>query len=374
MALTGTDRGTGTHKTSASSFTLNPGSNFTAGALAVLCIAADNSSTGGSTNNISSVTDSLGNLAGQAFFSLGADGNIENGNTTIPAYGTAGFTLSAAGTVIGALLASGSASIVLDAQGDAYLAINAAGGSTLSVGAAGSLRGLGAVLGLGEVALGAQASLTGIGSLAGTSGVSVLPNGNIFSPLWTSGQTGVSIGIQGGISGAAWASGGVSFDLLAQGLLSGIGAISGAAWFALRARHFDLSHHQRVYVTAVVESLYVQPVANQIIAVAAHNNLSVLDALQVITAKHEARQLVAQNERKVSAERSVSLVRTYSPKHEKAVTNPPAYATDRTFGVFAVTGNQAIYTSTAENGVVAFYSTNSLLIQHQPRRDALEHS
>lgn len=62
MALTGTDRGTGTHKTSASSFTLNPGSNFTAGALAVLCIAADNSSTGGSTNNISSVTDSLGNL------------------------------------------------------------------------------------------------------------------------------------------------------------------------------------------------------------------------------------------------------------------------------------------------------------------------
>lgn len=62
MALTGTDRGTGTHQTSASSFTLNPGSNFTAGALAVLCIAADNSSTGGSTNNISSVTDSLGNL------------------------------------------------------------------------------------------------------------------------------------------------------------------------------------------------------------------------------------------------------------------------------------------------------------------------
>jgi hypothetical protein len=62
MALTGTDRGTGTHNTSASSFGLNPGSNFTAGALAVLCLAADNSSSGGSTNNINSVTDSLGNL------------------------------------------------------------------------------------------------------------------------------------------------------------------------------------------------------------------------------------------------------------------------------------------------------------------------
>ena len=145
-------------------------------------------------------------------------------------------------------------------------------------------------------------------------------------------------------------------------------------YFLFETNYADLSHHQRIYVTSVVEATYVKSVANQIIAIAAHNNLSVLDALQVITAKHEARQLVAQNERKVSAERSVSLVRTYSPKHEKAVTNPPAYATDRTFGVFAVTGNQAIYTSTAENGVVAFYSTNSLLIQHQPRRDALEHS
>lgn len=62
MALTGTNRGTGTHNTSASSFGLNPGSNLTAGALAVLCIAADNSVSGGATNNITGVTDSLGNV------------------------------------------------------------------------------------------------------------------------------------------------------------------------------------------------------------------------------------------------------------------------------------------------------------------------
>lgn len=61
MALSRTGRGSGTHNTSANSFTLNAGSNLTADALAVLCIAADNSSSGGSTNNISSVTDSLGN-------------------------------------------------------------------------------------------------------------------------------------------------------------------------------------------------------------------------------------------------------------------------------------------------------------------------
>lgn len=62
MALTGTDRGSGAdNASSATTFTLSPASNFTAGAFAVLCIAADNSATGGSSNNIDSVTDSLGN-------------------------------------------------------------------------------------------------------------------------------------------------------------------------------------------------------------------------------------------------------------------------------------------------------------------------
>src|SRR5678815_4287290 len=61
MALTITARGTGTHNTSASSFTLSPGSNCTAGAKVVLCVAADNSSSGGSTNDFTTVTDGLGN-------------------------------------------------------------------------------------------------------------------------------------------------------------------------------------------------------------------------------------------------------------------------------------------------------------------------
>jgi hypothetical protein len=60
-ALTGTDRGTGTNATSATTFTLSPASNFTAGAMAVLVIAADNSVSGGATENFTSVTDSLGN-------------------------------------------------------------------------------------------------------------------------------------------------------------------------------------------------------------------------------------------------------------------------------------------------------------------------
>lgn len=61
MALTGTDRGTGTNQTAATSFNLTAGSNLTAGALAVLCIAADNTSSGGTTNDTTGCTDSLGN-------------------------------------------------------------------------------------------------------------------------------------------------------------------------------------------------------------------------------------------------------------------------------------------------------------------------
>lgn len=61
MALTGTDRGAGDNAVSGTSFGFSPASNCTAGALVVLCLSADNSVTGGATNNITGVTDSLGN-------------------------------------------------------------------------------------------------------------------------------------------------------------------------------------------------------------------------------------------------------------------------------------------------------------------------
>lgn len=61
MAITGTDRGTGTHNTSATTFTLSPASNFGAGSMAVFVIAADNSNTNGTGFSTFTVTDTLGN-------------------------------------------------------------------------------------------------------------------------------------------------------------------------------------------------------------------------------------------------------------------------------------------------------------------------
>jgi hypothetical protein len=61
LALSISNRGSGTHNTGATSFTLSPTSNFASGSTAVLCVAADNSSSGGTTNDFTTVTDTLGN-------------------------------------------------------------------------------------------------------------------------------------------------------------------------------------------------------------------------------------------------------------------------------------------------------------------------
>jgi len=61
MALTGTDRGNGTHNTAATSFTLAPASNLTAGAMAVLCVASDNAAASGVAFGTWAVTDTKGN-------------------------------------------------------------------------------------------------------------------------------------------------------------------------------------------------------------------------------------------------------------------------------------------------------------------------
>lgn len=62
MAITGTDRGTGTNNTSATTFTLSPASNFAAGSWAVIVIAANNANTSGTAYSTFTVTDSLGNV------------------------------------------------------------------------------------------------------------------------------------------------------------------------------------------------------------------------------------------------------------------------------------------------------------------------
>lgn len=59
MGLTGTNRGSGTHNSSSTSFTFSPSGNFTSGSWAVVVVVSDNG--GGSSNDFTSVTDTDGN-------------------------------------------------------------------------------------------------------------------------------------------------------------------------------------------------------------------------------------------------------------------------------------------------------------------------
>jgi hypothetical protein len=60
MALTRTDRGSGNNNVSGTSIVITPGSNFTAGSIAIVCVACDNSGASGA-DPFSSITDSVGN-------------------------------------------------------------------------------------------------------------------------------------------------------------------------------------------------------------------------------------------------------------------------------------------------------------------------
>lgn len=86
MALTGTDRGTGTHNSSATSFTLSPSGNFAAGSMGVLCVSADNSAASGVGQTIT-ITDTIGNTWTRQINALNNPGQnlgVEGGIFTTP--------------------------------------------------------------------------------------------------------------------------------------------------------------------------------------------------------------------------------------------------------------------------------------------------
>jgi hypothetical protein len=108
MTISCTNRGTAaSNASSATTYAFSPASNYAAGSLAVLCVSADNSVSGGATNNVTSVTDSLGNtwlLAQKPIFDNGAasagiqgliayttmgKGNLTTGTTITVTFGTA---------------------------------------------------------------------------------------------------------------------------------------------------------------------------------------------------------------------------------------------------------------------------------------------
>lgn len=95
MAISCTNRGTAASNASSSTtYAFSPASNFASGSLAVICVSADNSSTGGATNNVSSVTDSIGNT-----WKLVQRPIFDNGAASAGIQGAIAYTDMSAGTI-----------------------------------------------------------------------------------------------------------------------------------------------------------------------------------------------------------------------------------------------------------------------------------
>jgi hypothetical protein len=141
--------------------------------------------------------------------------------------------------------------------------------------------------------------------------------------------------------------------------------------FLFETGYADLSHRQRVYVTSVVESIYAQSVADQIISVAAQNNLSVLDAIQAITAKSSVETLVVRKERKVSA---APQARERVAKIERPVATGPVYSVANSETTHAFATSETGYAFSTPEEIVSTFQQTSLFIQHKPRRSSLEQS
>ena len=266
----------------------------------------------------------VGAVQGGAYVQFSAAGDIESG--VFPSYvsGASSITFGASATLVGALLASGSASVVFDASGNGYLAVNAAGAADIDFGTSGAITGKGFATGASSISVSGGAVLSGIGRLSGQSDILITPTGDIFSPLWTSGETGITLGITGQINGALWVVGESDIALQASGLLNGIGSIAGVAWTVLNARHVDLTGYQRLYVRSILESVYSSTETDQILATAARNAISVLDAAIALRVNAEPLQIIAAQERKRRAPQQV-FEKQARQRRTQERKNKPAY-------------------------------------------------
>lgn len=125
-----------------------------------------------------------------------------------------------------------------------------------------------------------------------------------------------------------------------------------------------------IYITSVVESLFAQTVADQIVSVASLNNLSVMDAIQSVAAKYSVAPLVVRDERKLRVEKPV---RTHAPKQGKAPsTNGPMCSISDDIRITACAASETEFVVSKAQPLYVSAGENQIFIQHRPKRAALE--
>ena len=105
--------------------------------------------------------------------------------------------------------------------------------------------------------------------------------------------------IRGGFWGGAW---GLSW-----------GGAWGEAWLLLNQPYQELSLKGQVFVRSYLTRIHSVEVAEQIVSVAAVNNISVIDAEVVVTAKHHAASVESVRQ---SRKAKVEIAPEYQPRQE----------------------------------------------------------
>ena len=131
--------------------------------------------------------------------------------------------------------------------------------------------------------------------------------------------------------------------------------------FLLEVPYFDLSGKQRIYVRSVLESVYTSTEADQIVAVAAQNSLSVMDAAVAVRVNVEPLQTIVAAAMQRKAPEPVAERRIKQPKAQER-TNKPAYAVASTQSVFSRSDGEAVFVPSSDHQLVAMTDSKPLFI------------
>ena len=143
----------------------------------------------------------------------------------------------------------------------------------------------GAMSGAATVGIAASAGLTASGVMSGAAALSISSSGSI----------GVSLPGADDCWGASW------------------GGTWGVSWGYLEIPYQELSLKGQVFVRSYLTSIHSVEVVEQIVSVAAVNNISVIDAEVAVTAKHQAASVESVRR---SRKAKVEIVPEYQPRQE----------------------------------------------------------
>ena len=146
--------------------------------------------------------------------------------------------------------------------------------------------------------------------------------------------------IRGGFWGGAW---GLSW-----------GGAWGEAWLLLNQPYQELSLKGQIFVRSYLTSIHSVEVVEQIVSVAAVNNISVIDAEVVVTAKHTTSSVDAVRQ---SRKAKVEIAPEYQPRQEPKAQPVAIY---RQQGVVAATSMPRIDAATYNPAIAVAHEAQAV--------------